>query len=293
MYMCKCVYKMTDHAYGYFELQLFDGALKLPLKFCTSYPGEDTLRSNTPTKTGVDGRPTNRIFVLAKKDCEKIKKVDDIEKILEWGQWETYLNVGTVTKPELVSLSKFEGVAELLEQDKAKSKERDITVNGIYPLSKIKLRQYNGRHFHTYPHTAKCKDSDKFHNIYRILALYLELHSSFVFCTFFSKGEELGALYEEDGVLRLAGLYADRDLKPVSSILKFPITKGFQKLANEKFDKLKNENSDPEFILEWRDYVNDTLECKGVRNVTKGPPKKKIINKEQLDSDLTDMFKNL
>lgn len=284
---------MTDRAYGYYQLHLFDGAIILPLKFCTSYPGEDSMRSNVLTRTGVDGRPTNRIFVLAKKGYEgKVKKVEEIEKVLQWGEWETYLNTGTVSKPELVSLDEFEGVAELFEQDKERSKERDIMSHGIYPLSKIKIRSYNGRHFHTYPHTEKDKNNEKWHNVYRLLAIYLKSKESFVLCTFFSKGEELGALYEEDGVLKIAGLHADKDLKPIAtaSILKFPITKGLQKIVNEKFEKLQIEE-DPEFVLEWRDYVCETLENKGVSKVKNVPKKKnKVINEEELDKDLRDLF---
>lgn len=285
-----------DRAYGYFQLQLFDGAIILPLKLCTSYPGEDSMRSSVLTRTGVDGRPTNRIFVLAKKGCEnKIKDVKDIEKVLQWGEWETYLNTGTTTKPELVPLDKFEGVAELLLQDKERSKERDITSGGIFPMSKLKPRNYNGRHFHTYPHTEKDKTDEKWHNIYRLLALYLKGKDSFLLCTFFSKGEELGALYEEDGVLKIAGLYADKDRKPIAtaSILKFPITRGLQKVVDEKFKKLESDN-DPELILEWRDFVNETLENKGITKTKKTIPQKKtVVNEEQLDKDLKDLFSGL
>lgn len=281
-----------DRAYGYFQLQLFEGAVVLPLKLCTSYPGEDSMRSNVLTRTGVNGRPTNRIFVLAKEGTDGIKKVSDIEKVLAWGEWETYLNVGTVTKPELEPLDKYEGVAELLAQDKERSKERDITTGGIYPMSKIKPRQYNGRHFHSYPHTEKDKTNEKWHNIYRLLALYLKMKESFLLCTFFSKGEELGALYEEDGVLKIAGLYAVKDLKPIAPMVKFPITKGLQKLVNEKFDKTVKED-DPEFVLEWRDFVLESLEAKGVSKPKQKIPKKKVVDEEQLDKDLKDLFAGL
>jgi len=282
---------MTDRAYSYFQLQLFDGAIILPLKLSTSYPGEESMRSNVTTRTGVDGRPTSRIFVLPKKGCDKIKDVKDIEKVLQWGEWQTYLNTGTVTKPELESLDKYEGVAELLAQDKERSKERDIEVKGIYPMSKIKPRSYNGRHFHLYPHSEKDKTNEKWHNIYRLLALYLNMKESFVSIVFFSKGEELGALYEEDGILKIAGLFADKDLKPIASstILKFPITKGLQKIVNEKFDKLVQDD-DPELVSEWRNYVCESLEAKGVAKVKKIISKKKIINEHELDKDLKDMF---
>lgn len=281
--------KMTDRAYGYYSLHLFDGVVVLPLKLCTSYPGEDSLRSNVLTRTGVDGRPTNRIFVLAKDGVDKIKKPSDIEKVLQWGEWETYLNVGTVTKPELESLDKYEGVEELLAQDKERSKERDIEVKGFYPMSKIKPRSYNGRHFHCYPHTEKDKTNEKWHNIYRLLALYLKMKEFFVSIVFYGKGEELGALYEEDGVLKIAGLYADKDLKPIAPILKFDITKGLKKVVDEKFDKLTKED-DPSFVLEWRDYVTETLEAKGVAKVKKTVPRKKVVDEEQLDKDLKDLF---
>lgn len=252
------------------------------------------MRSNVLTRTGVNGRPTNRIFVLAKKGCEsKIRDVKDIEKVIQWGAWETYLNTGTATKPNLEPLDKYEGVAELLEQDKERSKERDIAVNGIYPLSKIKITSYNGRHFHTYPTSEKDKTNEKWHNIYRLLALYLKANQSFVQIVFFGKGEELGALYESDGVLKIAGLHADKDLKPIAtgSILKFPITRGLQKVVDEKFKKLEKEE-DPEFVLEWREYVLETLEAKGVSKVKKCI-KKKVVNEEQLDKDLREMFSGL
>ncbi len=281
-----------DRAYGYFSLQLFDGAITLPLKLCTSYPGEEAMRSNVLTRTGVDGRPTNRIFVLAKEGCSKIKDVKDIEKVLEWGEWETYLNVGTVTKPELESLDKYEGVAELLAQDKERSKERDIESNGVYPMSKLKPKNYNGRHFHLYPHTEKDKTNEKWHNIYRLLALYLKEKESFLLITFFSKGEELGALYEEDGVLKIAGLYANKDLKPIAPIIKFQITKGLQRIVNEKFDKLE-QSDDPALVLEWTEYVRETLEAKGITKVRKIIPKKKVVNEEELDKDLKEMFAEL
>jgi len=282
-----------DRAYKYYLLQLFDGAIVLPLKFCTSYPGEESMRSNTPTRTGVDGRATNRVFVLPKKGCEKVKNLEDIEKVLNWGEWETYFNAGTPTKPELVSLDKFEGVAELLAQDKERSKECDITTNGIFPMSKIKPKSYNGRHFHTYPQTEKDKTNEKWHNIYRLLALFLKQKESFLLTTFYAKGEELGALYEEDGVLKIAGLYADKDLKPIATatILKFPITKGLQKVVDAKFCKLIKDD-DPDLVLEWRDFVTESLEAKGVSKIKK-IPKKKVINEEELDRDLKEMFTGL
>jgi hypothetical protein len=278
---------MTDRAYGYFELQLFSGALILPLQLCTSYPASDY--SKIPTKTGVDGRPTNRIFVLAKEGCEKIKNSDDIEKVLQWGEWETYLNTGTATNPQLTSLDEYEGLKDLIDKNKERSKERDISVGGIYPLSELKIKQYNGRHFHTYPKTSKMKDSEKYHNIYRLLALYLKSKEAFVLCTFFSKGEELGALYEDNGILRIAGLYASDDLKPVLPIQKFKLTKGVQKVANEKFDKLYKEDEKPEFFLEWTKYVCDTLEKKGINK--KFQVKQKIAEKDS--ESLKDLFESI
>jgi len=207
-----------------------------------------------------------------------------------WNAWETYLNIGTVTKPILEPLSNFEGLEELIEQDKLRSKERDIIVHGIYPKNKLKIHQYNGRNFHCYPQTEKCKNSETAHNIYRILALYLKFHDAIVYCTFFAKGEELGALYEDNGILRMAGLYADKDLKPVSVITKFPITKGFQKLAYETFDQIRKEET-PTLVLEWRDYVQSALQEKSA-----GVCKQKIRKVQdpmELDKNLNDLFKKV
>lgn len=284
--------QMSDRAYGYYQLELFGGQLVLPLKFSTSYPSEDSMRSKLPTRTGVDGVPTSRIFVLPKKGCSKVEDVEDIDRVLPWGSWETYLNTGSVANPELVSLDKFEGVAELLEQDKDRSKERNIVTSGIIPMSKLKPRNYNGRNFHTYPQSDKDKTNEKWHNIYRLLALYLKLHNSFVLCTFFAKGEELGCLHEDGGILRMAGLYADVDLKPVSPIVEFPITRGLQRLVYEKLDKLKSEQK-PVLVLEWTTFVRETLENKGVRTARCALPKKRVVNEEQTDKDLKALFEGL
>lgn len=281
----------SDRAYAYFNLHLFNGSIVLPLKLCTSYPGEDSLRSNILTRTGVNGRPTNRIFVLAREGVEKIKEPKDIEKVLNWGEWQTYLNVGTATKPELVDLSKYEGLKEILEQDKERSKERDITTSGIYSLASLKPKNYNGRNFHIYPEDAKCKNSEKWHSIYRMLAGYLKSRSSFMLITFFSKGEELGALYEDDGVLRIAGLHAANDLKPVMPMPKFQISKDTQKLVYDKFDLLVSDE-DPDLELEWRDHVISVLENKGLGK-KKDPVRKKVINKERVENDLKEMFEKL
>ncbi len=282
---------MTDRGYGYFELNLFDGAIKVPLKFCTSYPGEDKLRANAPTKTGVDGRATNRVFVLSKEGHKKIDDIDDIERVIPWGDWETYLNTGTATNPVLEPLSKFDGLAELLEQDKLRSKERDITVHQFHQMSDLKPFKFTGRHFHTYPQTAKIKDSENWHNIYRLLACFMKKHDLFLKVTYFSKGEELGALYADSvngqTVLRLSGLYADSDLKPVTAILSFPITRGLQKVVYEKFEKLRTENS-LDCQLEWRDYVRESLE----KTIPKKAPtmrKRKKVQKDDV-GNLEKMF---
>jgi len=276
---------MTDRAYGYYVLDLFDGKIELPLKLCMSYPGENY---SGLTRTGVGGVPTKRIYVLPKKDITEVKNIEDIDRILEFGHWETYLNIGTATKPILESLDKYEGVKELLEEDKMKSKERSIQVLGIYKKSGLKPINYNGRHFHTYPQTEKDKINEQWHNIYRLLALYLE--ESFILCSFFGKGEELGALYNDEGVLRISGLHASKGLKPVLPIVKFQITKGLQRLVNEKFDKMIEDGPVP-LVLEWSDYVQDVLNSKGLGKGSRGPlGKKKVIDE---DKDLKEMFMEL
>ena len=280
---------MTDRAYGYFELNLFDGAIKLPLKFCTSYPGEDRLRATAPTKTGIDGRPTNRVYVLKKENLKSIEKPDDIEKVIPWNGWTVYLNTGTATNPCLEPLSKYDGLQELLEQDKLRSKDREITVDKFYSLESLRPYQYTGRHFHTYPHTSKIKDSENYHNIYRLLVMYMKKHNVFLKITYFSKGEELGVLYEDNGVLRIAGLHADSDLKPVQTMVEFPITRGVQKIVYEKFDTLQAEsNEELELVLEWRDYVQKSLGAK----LPKKAPMKRKKRKVEKDSvgDLKALF---
>lgn len=282
---------MTDRAYGYFKLNLFEGTIKLPLKLCTSYSSEDYMKPDAPTKAGVNGRPINRPFVQFKEGKEKSTDPADIESIVPWGTWTTYLNTGSDKEPILEPLEKYEGLKELLEQDKLKSKERDITTLGIFPKSKIKIHQYNGRHFHTYPHTDKDKTNEKFHVIYKILATYLKKNKCFMLCRFFSKGEELGALYEDKGTLRIAGLHATSDLKEALPIPEFTYAKEFEELAHEKFDKLKQEEM-PVLVLEWRDHVQKSLQEKGVSS--KGLTASKSLKKSKnMEEDLMKMFAEL
>jgi len=266
---------MTDRAYGYFWLDLFGGAIRLPLKFCTSYPGEDKLRASAPTKCGVDGRGMNKINVMANPGVNKISKPEDIEQIIPWGEWETYLNVGTVTAPVLEPLSKYKGLSEILEQDRLRSKERKLTFHGIYNDKLLRPYHFTGRHFQTYPHTAKVKDSPQHHQIYKILAMYLKKNNVFMLVTYFSKGEELGAIYQDNGILRIAGLHAECDLKPVKAMLNEPLTKGIQRVAYEKFDTLVKDDDDFKRVLSWRDFVMESLEAKGV--FKKAPKEEKIV----------------
>jgi hypothetical protein len=286
---------MTDRSYGYFTLELFDGAIVLPLKFCTSYPGEDKLRANAVTKTGLKGRATNRVYVLPKEGLTKVNEIDDIECVIPWGSWETYIP-GDGLEP----LENYPGLKELLEQDKLRSKERNIEVLGIHDLDELSPFQYTGRHFHTYPHTAKNKDSPDHHNLYRLLSLYLEDNNAFVLCRYFSKGEELGAIYSQNNIIRVAGLHSTIDLKPVQSILKFDITKGFKRLAYEKFDKLFVGGTEGgteggtgtvsnKLTLEWRDYMRETLEAKGVFK-KKSPISRKT---KKTTENLAALFENI
>ena len=279
---------MTDRAYGYYELNLFDGKITLPLKFCASYASN--LAATAPTKTGLEGRATNRIYILAKPGTKKVEKIDQIEKIIPWNTWETYINAGTTTKPVLKPLSDFPGLEELLEQNKERSKEREIDSDGFYELSSLKPWNYTGRHFHTYPHKAKVKDSEQYHMIYNILGQYLEENQVFLKITFFGQGEELGALYydPDSKCIRIAGLHANSDLKPVKSMLEPSIKESFKNVAFEKFNKLKIEGK-PSLALEWRDFVKSSLEAKGV--FKKVALKKKA--KESSADNVMAMFESL
>jgi len=74
----------------------------------------------------------------------------------------------------------------------------------------------------------------------------------------------------------------------VGTILKFDITKKVNSVITEKFDKLKKDEK-PCFKLEWRDYVRESIECKGVCK-TKNTMQKKVQNSDNTDKDLLDAF---
>ena len=286
-------FNMTDRAYGYFELDLFNGSIKLPLKLCTSYPSDDDIRNSASTKCGVliDDSPKiiNRVYCVAKDNVKKIKSINDITKIVEWNDVETFINTGTTTRPKLKKMN--DDIKNLLIRDKERSKDRTIISDGFYNLNLLMPYHYTGRHFHTYPHTYKVKNSSKDHIIYQTLCKYLYKNKLFLKVTYFSKGEELGALSycKKADCLRLSGLHADNDLKPNHELdFDFNTSKDLKNLMFEKFDSLKKNDSELELILNWRDFVNESLKEQGI---SKEPSIKQNI-KVNID-DLTNLFKNL
>lgn len=248
---------MSERAHGYYELELFKGSLRLPLKLCISYPSEDKLRATPNTKIGIDKRPLNRIYVLGKLGTNGVHDVEDIERVVPWNSWQTYLNTGTSCKPVLEEMS--EDLQLLMEKDKIKNKSKTIHSYSIHKLNTLKPYQFTGRHFHTYPHTQKDKTSKKNHTIYQVLYEFLMQNDSYLKITYFSKGEETGALYPDNGVLRISGIHATNDIN--NPMMYVSVNVGDKVISSSfaKFEKLVS-STEAYFELEWRDYMRRALE---------------------------------
>ena len=251
-----------SRTYGYFNLNLVDGKLILPLKFFLSSQNETKLQ----TKQGFDGKLIKTIKVLPNNDSGQINSIDDIEKIIQWNDVESYL---PDSEGNLKKIQDFPGLSELIKKNKDKSKDRDIEVLGIYKKQNMPWKYFNGRQFHTTTGVPKQKNSNIIHiQLYQCLSELLK-NDFYMLIRFFTRsGQELGAMYEDSGYLKISGLRSDTDLKHLEPLTTVKEDNQVKNLFNQKISEKHLKNDDDKLVceLDWKIFYENALQEKGVYN---------------------------
>ena len=276
-----------DRAYGYWKLGLLDGKIILPLKLVS---GSDSYERLT-TKVGYNGRPIKQIRVTTVEGVERPERVEDIEEIAPWNGDGLYLE----EDGQLVPLSEYDGLEDLLEEDKEKRKERYMEVLGLYDYRDFNPKYFNDRQFYAIPGSGgKHGDASQVEmEMYQYLIEFLNQFDKVLLVKYFSaKGQELGLMYPESDYLRLTGLSSAKSIKHPGEILKVSENSGTQKLFSEKLRKFYKDqgSSDDALVLDWKDHYNDSLEAHGL--LKRGLRKVKKV-KEVPGEDLMNMLQNL
>lgn len=249
-----------SRTYGYYNLCLVDGKLNLPLKFFISSETDTKL----PTKQGKNGIPIKTIKVLPISDSTSIDSIEQIKEVIPWSEVETYLST---SDGKLKKIDEFPGLSELMKKNDEKKKDRDIEVLGIYAKNNMPWKYFNGRQFHTTTGVPKQKTQNTLHmQLYQCLANLLK-NDYYILIRFFTRsGQELGAMYEDGGYLKISGLHSDIELKQIDPLISVVDDENIKELFNKKiFEKhLKYDKMICE--LDWNNYYNAALEKQGVFN---------------------------
>ncbi len=283
---------MTQRAYGYWTLKLFNDAIKLPLKF--------SLSSETPEKsieyhTYYKEKQIKYVKMIPKDGLTEINCIEDIGEIVDKDHIEKYVNdeLG-VARP----LSYFKGLDELFMEHQEKKADRDIDILAYKPLKDLKISQMNGRQFTAIPGASTDKGkspNSKNVKLYKCLLDSLRDSKSFLLISFHSNcttAEELGAMYEEDGIIRISGVYPtifvrkNPDLVPISND---PIMSDTFMEKLKKYYPVSPEDKDL-FILNWYTYYCSAVKEKGPKQVFVKKTSKKV---EIVCDDLMDLLDKL
>jgi hypothetical protein len=280
-----------EYTYGHWSVQLLDGKLVLPLKVMTSNKPDS--EHKLPTVRGMKGRKTRQVQVLLKDGCEKLSSLKDIEDFASsWTDLDVYLpgEDGTL-KP----FSKFDGLEDLVHENNEKKQIKDMEVLGIYNLSDLSPKHYNGRQYYTRSGIQGEKVSQPINiQMYQCLVNYLSKKKSYILVRYFTRsGEEVGALHADEDYIRLSGLYPTTVLRELPPNAKVTEISAVQKMFSQKlkgFVKVQEKN--PDIELQWYNFYLSALERKGVFDHINAPKQKKK-RAEATGSSLMEMLQGI
>jgi hypothetical protein len=245
---------MSERAYGYWNLNLFDGKISLPLKFHLS------TEPDKPTSNliyGYKGQKTQQLYVIPKELGKNIENIDDI---LEIAHSKEYYN------SEFKKISEIPELNSLLNEYKEKKKCREIEVLAIKEECPPLIR-YNGKHYTCIVGSPLSKvPSAPNLQIYQSLLEFLS--NKYMHIRYFnncSTAQEIGVMYADNGIIRISGLYADEFIRKTPDVLGVPIQKEIKEIFSEKLNKFYTETSKVNiYELDWYNYYKHSLESNGV-----------------------------
>lgn len=240
-----------NRAYGYYNLEIVPEKLCIPLKLISATETETRI----PLKQGVRNEESCEI-----QEIKTVKVVMKQGKIIETVSW-TGNEMFIEENGKLIELKPE--IKDLMKQNEEKRKSKNIEVLGMYSKQELGWERFNGKHFFTEV-GSKVKNQILTKEQVMYSCLNYILTDNYLLIRFFSRsGQELGALYSSgNSGLKLSGLYPDKMMKNLN------LNPELKQVSNEIIEHvsrlLKNDNSEPEFKLDWKDYYQTCLEENGI-----------------------------
>jgi len=281
-----------SRAYGYWKLQLFEGKLSVPLKLYLA--NESEYSKKIPIVQGYNGQVVKTKKVVPKEGLSEILSIDDVDEIIEWTDVQDHM----YDKDKVLKrLEEFDGLVELIEEHKNKKKDRNMEVIAILDKEDIDPFMMNGRQFYCNVGSSSKEKIPPANDIkiYNTLMKFLEENNKYIHVRFHSScstAEELGALYNKDGVLCISGFYSNNDIRTVPVILKTDVDDKLLETLSNKLGKFYNKfERSSLYKLEWYSFYLESLSEKG--HLKKSIQKKEKNYQENNTSNLLDILDSI
>lgn len=261
----------------YKTLNLFDGALKLPLKLTKA----NEALGESEIHYGYEGARLNMVYVKAKTGVKKVASPEDIEVVVPFSKIEKIIE----DDGKIINITEYPDLVQLIEDNKEKKNDPEIEVMGIFNLSDLPIERLSGEQYHVFSGSKNEKiPSAKNMQVYQYLKNVLKKEKKYIHIKYYwncPTTQKIGVLYATDqGFLKISGMYSDLELRKIKEEpLEIKENIEVSDLFGKKLLTFYKDNTkkEPLYDIEWyREYL------KGF--ASKGLDKKqKKINKNDED----------
>jgi hypothetical protein len=262
----------------YKSLNLFDGALKLPLKLTKA----NEALGESEIHYGYEGARLNMIYVKAKEGVKKVASPQDIDVVVPFSKIEKIIE----DSGKIIKLTEYPDLVQLIEDNKTKKNDPEIEVMGIFNMSELPIERLSGEQYHVFTGSKEEKvPNAKNMQVYQYLKNFLTKEKKYIHIKYYwncPTTQKIGILYATDQCLKIAGMYSDLELRKIKEEpLEIKENVEVSNLFGNKLTNFYKDNKDNNkglmYDIEWyREYL------KGF--ASKGLDKKqKKINKNDED----------
>jgi len=263
---------MSNPVAKYKNLNLFDGKLIIPIKM---WKCEEPSRE-IATHYGYEGKRLKQIYVKPKDQIQQIASPDDIDKIVPISKVDKVIEDAGVIK----SITDFPGLVELIEENKEKKNDPNITVLGIFDKSGIPYDRFSGDQYYVYTGTKGEKMTNPQNmQIFQYLKSYLENNNKYIHIKYYwncPTTQKIGVLYVKNNGILISGLLSDMEYRSIPKFSEIKEEESIKELFSEKMNKFYQtldqtpgqtpcQPTDPKlWKLEWFEEYLLNFESKGV-----------------------------
>ena len=211
-----------------------------------------------------NGSVVKTVKAVPKEGLLEVKCVDDIKEIIPWGDVQQYIDDGS---GKMVPIP--ENIKAILDEHEEKKKDKNIEIIGLYNKSELPFSRFNGRLFSVIQGAPKEKIPTKKNlEIYQYIINSLG-NDKFFLISFFTRSstaQELGALYVENNMLKISGLYPDISFRKPPDVINVDINNEISNTFSDKINKFYFKTR-PSFILSWFNYVLESIQEKNPKKI--------------------------